>query len=239
MTSKWIKASVAAAALLVTPFAASAADVRVPRDSKVPYYKGPTPSVIAYYNWTGFYIGATVGYGTGTSDWDVPAVSMSPKGMMYGGTVGYNWQAGSFVYGLEADYSASNVNASLANCGGVPGLTCETENTWLATFRGRFGYAFDRFLPYVTGGGAYGNIRASLTPPGITSSESKFGYTLGAGLEYAFLGNWTAKIEYLYVDLGSFDTAFIAPAVTNVSFSENVIRVGLNYKFGGPVFSRW
>ena len=230
MTFKLIKAGVAAMALLVTPFAAVAADIRTP------VYKGTPRSVIAYYSWTGFYLGATVGYGTGTSEWDIPPVTISPRGMMYGGTLGYNWQAGSLVYGIEGDYSVSNVNGS-ATCGVV--LTCETENTWLATFRGRIGYAFDRFLPYVTAGGAYGNIRATLNPLGLTASESKFGYSFGAGLEYAFLSNWSAKIEYLYVNLGSFDPGFTAPVANNVSFSESIVRVGLNYKFSGPVFSRW
>ena len=91
-------------------------------------------------------------------------------------------------------------------------LTCETENTWLATFRGRLGYAFDRWLPYITAGGAYGNVKATTDPgPGLASaSSSQFGWTGGVGLEYAFLGNWTAKIEYLYVDLGSFN-AGLAP----------------------------
>ena len=233
MTPKLIKAGVAAMALFATPFAADAADV------KVPYFKGTPRSVIAYYNWTGFYAGLNAGYGTGRSEWDIPAATISPKGMMYGVTLGYNWQAGSFVYGLEGDYNFSNVKGSVADCGGVIGVTCETSNTWLATFRGRVGYAFDRFLPYVTAGGAYGNIKATLSPAALTASESKFGYTFGAGLEYAFLGNWTTKIEYLYVNLGSFDTGFAAPVVSNVSFSESIIRVGLNYKFSGPIFARW
>ena len=89
--------------------------------------------------------------------------------------------------------------------------TCETSNDWLATFRGRIGYAFDRWLPYITGGGAYGNVKATVSVPiaGLSASASnnQFGWTVGAGLEYAFLGNWTAKIEYLYVDLGSFNSA--------------------------------
>ena len=123
----------------------------------------------------------------------------------------------------------------------VPGLLrCETKNSWLATFRGRVGYAFDRWLPYITGGGAYGNVKATATdiPTGSvlgTASKNQLGWTVGAGLEYAFLGNWTAKIEYLYVDLGSFD-AGLAPLAANVSFKENIVRAGLNYKFSGPIF---
>ena len=90
-------------------------------------------------------------------------------------------------------------------------MTCGTRNNWLATFRGRIGYAFDRWLPYITGGGAYGNVKATVSVPAFglaaSSSNNQLGWTVGAGLEYAFLSNWSAKIEYLYVDLGSFDTA--------------------------------
>ena len=228
MTFKLIKAGVAAVALLATPFAAVAADIRPP------IYKSMPRSVISYYNWTGFYVGGTVGYGSGTSDWSLDAIGLaavdtSPKGMIYGVTVGYNWQAGSIVYGLEADYNFSNVKGSVT-CAVVS--TCETSNSWLATFRGRIGYAFDRFLPYVTAGGAYGDIEATATTAGLSVSdkESKFGYTIGAGLEYALLGSWTVKAEYLYVDLGKFSPNFSA-SLYDVSFSEHVVRGGVNYKF--------
>lgn len=228
MTLKMIKAGVMAFALLATPLAAVAADIRPP------VYKGVPRSVISYYNWTGFYIGATVGYGSGTSNWDLaglgfPGVDTAPKGMMYGVTAGYNWQAGSFVYGLEADYNFSNVKGSVA-CAVIS--TCQTENTWLATFRGRIGYAFDRFMPYLTGGGAYGDIKATSTTAGlsVTDSESKFGYAFGGGLEYALLANWTIKGEYLYVNLGKFSPAS-SGGLFDVSFSEHIVRGGLNYKF--------
>jgi outer membrane immunogenic protein len=156
-----------------------------------------------------------------------------------GGTVGYNWQSGAIVYGLEADWDWSNAKDSVV-C--APGVNCEISSSWLATFRGRVGYAFDRWLPYVTAGGAYGNVKASTIAAGgatlASSSSNQLGWTIGAGIEYAFMGNWSAKLEYLYVDLGSFNAA-VAPAVNNVSFTENVVRAGLNYKFSGPIFSRF
>ena len=240
MTFKLIKATVGALALLAVPFAAQAADMPI----KQPYYKGAPRSVVSYYNWTGFYAGLNAGYGTGRSEWDIPAATISPKGMMYGVTLGYNWQAGSLVYGLEGDYNFSNVKGSVADCGGVVGVTCETSNTWLATFRGRVGYAFDRFLPYVTAGGAYGDVSATDTNP-LTAglSESRLGWSAGVGLEYAFMGNWTAKLEYLYVDLGSFNcgTACSPGVLTtnNVDFTASMVRLGLNYKFSGPMFGRY
>ena len=195
-------------------------------------------SVVAYYNWTGFYVGINGGYGMGKSDWDTPAVSPDPKGGMVGATLGYNWQAGSIVYGLEGDWDWSMMKGS-EPCG-IAG--CETKNSWLATARLRLGYAFDRWMPYITGGGAYGKIEATNSNLGFGSASSnKFGWTAGAGLEYAFLGNWSGKLEYLYVNLGSFDCGVACglPVPDNVNFSANIFRAGLNYKFSGPIFSRF
>src|SRR5882757_1650089 len=228
MKFKLLGTGVAALALLATSFSAQAADI--PR----PIYKSAR-SVVAYYNWTGFYVGANGGYGWGTSNWDVPAVSVKPKGWMAGGTVGFNYQIGSFVWGFEGDFDWADMSDDTA-CGA---FTCRTKLHWLSTARGRLGYAFDRWLPYLTGGGAFGRVQAkstNLAAPG--DSDVLMGWTVGGGLEYAFLSNWSAKIEYLYVDLGSFNAA-PAPLVNNVSFKENIVRAGLNYKFSGPIFSRY
>ena len=234
MNFRLLAAGIAGFAMLANSFSAEAADI--PR----PVYKGVPRSVIAYYNWTGFYAGINLGYGFGTSNWDVlPTMQIKPKGFLVGGTLGYNYQMGSIVLGIEGDVDWSNVKGSV-DC--APGFTCDTSNSYLATFRGRIGYAFDRFLPYFTAGGAYGDIKASVSLPafGLTASSSKsqLGWTAGAGIEYAFLGSWTAKLEYLYVDLGSFNAA-TAPVVNNVTFKESIVRLGLNYKFAGPIFSRW
>jgi outer membrane immunogenic protein len=234
MTFKLIKAGVAALALLTVPFAAQAADVPI----KAPYYKGAPRSVVSYYNWTGFYAGVNAGYGFGTATASaLPGVDIKPKGFLAGGTLGYNWQSGAIVYGIEADLDWSNVKGD-AVCGVA--VTCQVSNPWLATFRGRVGYAMDRWLPYITAGGAYGKVKATETVAGVdtSASSSKLGWAFGAGLEYAFMGNWTAKLEYLHVDLGSFD-AGPAPVVNNISFKENIVRAGLNYKFSGPIFSRF
>ena len=226
MNFKMIGSGVAALALLAVSFSAKAADI--PR----PIYKG-VPSVIAYYNWTGFYAGINVGYAWGTSDWSDSLLgtfaSNSPKGFLIGGTLGYNYQTGSFVWGLEGDIAWADVNGSVS-CG--LGLTCETSNRWFGTARGRLGYAFDRFLPYITGGAAFGDVRANLNPgPLLSASDTRVGWTVGAGLEYAFLANWTAKIEYLYVDLGTAQPFSSLGALTQVTFKENILRGGLNYRF--------
>jgi outer membrane immunogenic protein len=233
MTSKLSKMGLATLALLAVPFAAQAADMPI----KAPYYKGPPRSVIAYYNWTGFYAGINGGYAFGNSDWVSGALSLKPKGGLVGATIGYNWQAGAIVYGLEGDWDWSMVKDSTA-CGFG---SCEVKQTWFGTARGRIGYAFDRWLPYVTGGAAFANLKASNTNPGFGSTSStEIGWTAGVGLEYAIMGNWTAKIEYLYADLGKFDCgAACGLGSADVSFKESVIRAGLNYKFAGPIFSRF
>ena len=232
MKFDWMKTGLAVAALMATPLAAQAADMRIP-------YKAPLRSVVAYYNWTGFYAGINAGYGWGSSNWTAPAITNNPKGMLFGLTLGYNWQMGSIVYGVEGDFDWSGMKGS-AVCGA--GGACETKNSWLGTARGRIGYAFDRFMPYVTGGAAFGDIKATNTNAGFgTATATKFGWTVGGGLEYAFLSNWTAKAEYLYVNLGSFDCGLTCGGVTpdNVNFKANVFRVGLNYKFSGPTYSRF
>ena len=232
MSFKWIGAGVAALSLLATSFSAEAADI--PR----PYYKAQPRAVVAYYNWTGFYAGINGGYGWGTGSLDVPALSFKPAGWLIGGTLGYNYQVGSLVFGLEGDWDWSDVRGSAA-CGA---FQCNLRNDWLATFRGRVGYAADRWLPYLTGGLAYGRVKLSTTIPGSVSiSDDRLGWTLGAGVEYAFLGNWSAKLEYLYVDLGKFDCSASCggPTPNNVDFKESIIRAGLNYKFSGPIFSRF
>ena len=106
-------------------------------------------------------------------------------------------QFGSAVVGLEADIDWSDVKGSTTtNCP----LGCETKNTWFGTARGRIGYAFDRFLPYFTAGAAFGDVQAN-TPGFSGTTKTQFSWVLGGGLEYAFMNNWSAKIEYLYTDL--------------------------------------
>jgi outer membrane immunogenic protein len=222
MTTTTIRTGAAIAALLFAPLAAQAADL--PRSYKAPSYVAP-----AYASWTGFYAGLNAGYGFGKSNWDVPAVDTAPKGVLAGVTVGYNFQTGMWLWGMEADADYSGMKGT-NQC--APGATCETKNSWLATARGRLGYAgWNNFLPYLTGGAAFGDIKA--TNSAVSSaSKTKVGWTAGVGLEYAMWSNWSVKLEYLYVDLGSFDCgAPCGAAVDNVSFKANVVRAGLNYRF--------
>jgi outer membrane immunogenic protein len=193
------------------------------------------PAYVPFFTWNGFYTGINAGYGFGSSEWtntvtQATTGSFKVNGPMVGATMGYNLQAGAWVFGLEGDISWSNIKGSITTS--CPVGTCETKNNWLGTARGRIGYAFDRFLPYLTGGAAFGDIKGSVLGFG-SFSETKIGWTAGAGAEYFFTDNWSAKLEYLYVDLGN-GTCDVACSGTNpidVKFKTNIVRGGVNYKF--------
>ena len=205
------------AALLALTGVAVAADLP-PAPS---YYKAPA-FMPPPFTWTGFYIGVNGGGGFGNSKWDTTN-GFNTSGGFVGGTIGYNYQIQHVLLGVEGDVDWSGIKGST---GGF-----STANTWLSTVRGRVGYAADRFLPYITGGGAFGNINASA--PGLAGgSTTNAGWTVGAGLEFAFYANWSAKAEYLYVSLNKFNCGIGCGAATdNVSFNANLIRAGINYRF--------
>jgi outer membrane immunogenic protein len=222
-TTTIIRGGLAAVALSLAPLAAQAADLPFPA------YKAPPFVAPVYANWSGPYLGVNAGYGFGTSDWDIPAVSVDPSGAVAGGTLGYNLQTGLWVWGMEGDFNWSGIKSDEA-CGAG---TCETEATWLATARARLGYAgWNNWLPYITGGAAYGSVKAENSLTGSTS-ETRFGWTVGAGLEYAMWNNWSVKAEYLYADLGKFDCGAPCGAGTpnDVSFKSHIVRAGVNYRF--------
>ena len=157
---------------------------------------------------------------------------------MVGGTLGVNFQTSAFVFGVEGDWDYSAINtgttASICTFSG----SCQTGNNWLATARGRAGYAADRVLFYATAGGAFANVQTNFN--GTTTTHTQSGWTAGAGLEWAFADNWTAKVEYLYVNLGNGSVncataaclAFAgAPIPVSVGLTENLFRAGVNFKF--------
>jgi len=214
-----------AAALCVAAQSATAADLSV-----APLYNAPpTAPVSQVYDWTGFYIGANGGGGWGRSYWNGSASGMNLSGGQVG-TAGYNWQNGHAVLGLEGDVDWSGLSGSTSSAA-CPG--CSLSDSWMATVRGRAGYAFGSVLPYVTGGLAAGDIRAAA--PGFAGdSANRAGWTAGGGLEVALPGHWSAKAEYLHIDLGRFNCGLDCGTnpTDNVAMHDDVVRAGLNYHFG-------
>jgi outer membrane immunogenic protein len=174
----------------VTTGVALASDLPPPAPPRAAaVYVPPAP----LYNWTGFYIGINGGWGFGHSDWNVPGSStgnFNINGGLVGGTLGFNWQADAWVFGVEGDFDGSWLDGKSSNVGCAV-VNCETKNKWLATIRGRFGYAADRALFYITGGGAFGDIVANTTANWQTADKG--GWTAGAGIEGAFTNHWTRE----------------------------------------------
>jgi outer membrane immunogenic protein len=217
-----------------------AADMPVPQAAPVP---PPTYYPVAYGNWSGIYLGVNGGYAFGQSNWTNAGAStgnFSTNGFLVGGTLGANYQTGPYLVGFEGDIDWSSLrgNSSVAACVGLgapAGTTCQTNSDWLGTARARVGYAFDRLLIFGTGGAAFGNMRAVLNPPGTSFSiPPQLGWTVGAGVEYAFTEAISAKVDYLFVNLG---TAACPTAIgcgipsASFSLSENLVRAGVNYRF--------
>ena len=216
----------ACAGLLAAAMAVPSLAADLPR----PAYKAPV--FVAPFSWSGFYVGINGGYAWGDASVSNALGSFTTNGTdggLVGGTLGYNLQTGNWVWGVEADldyaFIKGNVSNTVAGCAG-----CKVENTWLGTARGRIGYAFDRWLPYVTGGAAFGSVKV-VTPIG-SNTDTALGWTAGAGIEYAFLGAWSAKLEYLYADLGKSTCAVTTCGIsTDVDPKINMVRVGVNYRF--------
>jgi outer membrane immunogenic protein len=245
---------VSAALLATTTIGAQAADLPV----KAPYYKTP---VAAVYDWTGFYLGANAGVGLGRSlsQLTVPdgAVSIQERslfgaaGAVGGGQIGYNWQFSNVVLGVETDLQGAAIEDN-RTCGlycqpiaGGIAARFDQKLDWFGTIRGRIGLASGPVLSYITGGLAYGGVKTSIAEslPGLGGvasagiSGTRTGWTIGSGVEAALGGNWTGKLEYLYLDLGTESGVLPFTALPNQSFSsdirEHIFRAGVNYRIGG------
>jgi outer membrane immunogenic protein len=224
----------AVASLLSTAAAAVAADLP-PRPR--PIYKAPAPAYVTY-NWTGFYLGGHVGYGwstvTGTDPTDGSRSSGRLRGFLGGGQIGYNYQIGSFVLGIEGDYSWADVKRTDV----VPPLTTTLKHDFFATAAGRLGYAADRWLWYAKGGGAWtrDRLEANDTVDTIDAKFNRSGWMAGAGIEYAFWNNWSTKVEYNYLHFGKINesavgTGGLTADAIDVSAEIHLVKLGINYKF--------
>ena len=188
------------------------------------------PAVAPLPTWTGFYIGAMGGYGWENTN------NNGMNGGLAGGTLGYNWQTGPVVFGVEADAAWSDIKASASASAGVFGIvTANAKIQDMGTVRGRIGYAFDQVLVYGTGGYAWADTKLSATALGITVSDSKVlsGWTAGAGIEAMFAPHWSVKGEYLYRSFSG-DTFFsgtIPGGVSTGTLNVHSVQVGVNYHF--------
>jgi len=211
------------------------------------------PPVPAMYSWTGCYIGVEGGGAWGTSNHTAESGrdagrtitgNFGTSGGLAGGTIGCNYRIGSWVFGAEDDMSWINTKGSAPDILPFnPNAVSTTQQNWLDTLRGRIGLAWGRTLLYATGGAAFTDAQVTACPlvGCISQTKTVSGWTVGGGIEYAFLSGWSVKLEYLYADFGS--PQFINPPIPvgaativtrNVRLDDNVVRAGLNYRFSWP-----
>jgi outer membrane immunogenic protein len=245
-------------------------------DMATPPYQPPLPVPVAW-SWTGAYLGIHGGGAWGTKHWDLTSVevggvpvafsstgSHTVNGFVGGGQFGANYQIGGLVVGVEAQFSWGNVKGH-GDC--FPALfaaasTCESNARWLGTLAGRIGGTIDHALFYVTGGGAWagdeytfsnsgaGVVAGSVNVPPVTIKDTRLGWMIGAGVEYAFSPNWSARIEYDYLDFGTRHYQFFSPTTAglpipvtydlDITQRIHLVKLGLNYRFtlGGPVVAK-
>jgi outer membrane immunogenic protein len=200
--------------------------------TKAPAYVPPP------LTWTGFYVGAHLGGAWSEADWTNPVSGLSNSftngGLLGGGQIGYNYQAGAMVWGIEGDFSGTSLRPSNTD---AAGFTHTTSTYWTSTVTGRLGFTFDRTLLYAKGGAAFADERNSVVDPtGLFTSSGTTtvaGWTAGGGVEYALDPHWSAKIEYDYLGFGSQGVSAALPGGAPGSVDLNIQRVigGINYRF--------
>jgi outer membrane immunogenic protein len=245
------KLVIVASALVLGSASASAADLA--------YKAAPPPMAMAIYNWSGFYVGGNAGWGNSHDCWTRTATlgavthvsegCHDASGGTIGGQVGYRWQAGPWLFGLEAqgnwaDFSGSNISLVSA------ATTNRTRMDAFGLFTGQVGYAWGNVLGYVKGGAAItGNRYEGLsTASGAVVdrvTDSRWGATVGAGIEYGFAPNWSAALEYdhLFMGTNNYGMTNVATLANtrNVDVKQDVdlVTVRVNYRFGGPIVARY
>jgi outer membrane immunogenic protein len=221
-----------AVAAIVASSSVMAADVAVP------VYKAAPAPVALPVNWTGFYVGVHLGGAWGTKEMTDPffgksLANASVNGFLGGGQIGYNYQTGWVVLGVEGDLSAADITGSGPFEGGPDTFTSKTD--WLATVTGRIGGTVDHALLYVKGGAAWAHDKYSIDffPGSASGSETRFGWVFGGGVEYAFTPKWSGKIEYNYMDFGNKGVDFCEGGqceTFDIRQRIHAVKVGLNYK---------
>jgi outer membrane immunogenic protein len=177
------------------------------------YYTAP--ATLSAYSWAGPYLGANIGYEWGK----VSNNPTKPTGLAGGIEAGYNWQLGQFVSGMEADIQVSGAEDTFA--------PWQFSNPWFGTLRGRAGVAVGNTLLFGTAGVAYGSLTVD-TPGNLSETRTSFGWVAGGGLEVGFTPRWSAKAEWLYLDLS--DRSYSVTGASN-GLAANLLRLGVNYRF--------
>jgi outer membrane immunogenic protein len=242
------KAALAAFAIVLATSVAQAADL--PRSQ--PVY---APVSTAFTHWTGFYLGGNLGGGWARTETDFSAggsvfanATNNLTGVLGGAQLGYNWQLGPAVLGAESDFQFTGMKGTLAAptcpaavCGATANASYTQHMPWFGTVRGRLGYAKDSWLVYGTGGYAYARLEsdasasAGVTSVTLSREETRSGWVAGGGIELALARNWSARMEYLYMDLGRKDATLAIPGVATIGEDsrviQNLVRLGVNYRF--------
>lgn len=210
-----------------------------------PYTKAPA-MIATVYDWSGFYIGINGGGGSAHTTWDQLAPvaggegSHNATGGTVGGQVGYRWQSAQWVFGLEgqgnwADFSGDNLSA-------LTGFTNRSKIDSFGLITGQVGYAWNNVLLYVKGGAAVVGTKNELRVAGVTAasvSDTRWGGTVGAGLEVGFAPNWSVGVEYNHIFLSDKDITFTGIQTDRVRQDVDMGLVRLNYKFGGPILAKY
>ena len=199
-----------AAALIAAGSSVQAADM--PYGSRAPY---TVNQPLNMYSWAGPYLGGNIGWDWGSVDNN----QTKPSGFVGGAQAGYNWQNGPWVFGIEGDLQGTGASDTFA--------PWKFSNPWFGTVRGRAGYALNNVLFYGTAGLAFGELKGQ-TFGGLTETHTNAGWTVGLGAEVGLAQNWSAKVEYLYVDLN--DSNFTITGAQN-GYHFGLLRAGVNYHF--------
>jgi outer membrane immunogenic protein len=220
-----------------------------------PYTKAPA-MIAAVYDWSGFYIGANGGWGSSRNSWDSvapftvgPEGSNNANGGTVGGQVGYRWQAGTWVFGVEAQGNWADFKGSNASTLFGPGFVNNSKTNAFGLFTGQVGYAANNFLLYVKGGAAvtsnsYRINNAAGTLFASTADDTRWGGAIGVGAEYAFAPNWSVGLEYdhLFMQDKTYNFANGAGVLVGndrIRQDVDLVTARLNYKFGGPIIAKY
>jgi outer membrane immunogenic protein len=249
---KFLAAALGIAAISAAAAPASAADMAVKA--------APPAPLPVIYNWSGFYIGANGGWGSSRNCWDFVTAAgaivaegcADRSGGLFGGQLGYRWQSGGWVFGLEAqgDWAdLSNTRVSIIN----PAFSTRVSTDAIGLFTGQIGYAWNAALFYVKGGAAVTNnsfdILTTLGGATVASASStRWGGAIGVGFEYGFAPNWSLGIEYDHLFMGNANNSFsvanpvVAGALNRITQDVDMLTLRINYRFGGygaPIAARY